>query len=190
MADCLDAEGWQDTRIFDERSLAINLYTLEAAYEDGNVIVHDGIFDRAHLPEKQFIRFIDAVCAVIQSFGFGVIVELSGFMCALKKGEVKYCGVEFSNGGKVYHYRTADLRMDVGDEVVVPVGASNYEREATVTTVAFCRWDDTPYPLEKTKEIIRLVSDKEEPPMPRLLTGTVEDAGDKEDDADQIGLQP
>ena len=31
----------------------------------------------------------------------------------------------------------------------------------TVVTVEHCRWDNTPYPLEKTKPILRMASDKE-----------------------------
>ncbi|MEA5069429.1 MAG: hypothetical protein VB067_10600, partial [Christensenellaceae bacterium] len=118
-------------------------------------------------------------------YGFGGIVGLSGFAFALKKGEVKYCGVEFSDGGKVYHYRTTDLRIDVGDEVIVPVGENNHELKATVETVEFCRWDDTPYPLEKTKEIIRLASDEAGLPPRRALTGVVSDTDDG--DADDHG---
>ena len=179
MAQCLDAEGWHDAQFFHEIDFAINLYELSAEHEDGRAIVHRGVFDRAHVPETKFMLFIDSVRMIIESFGFGGIVGLSGFMFALKKGEVKYCGVTLSAGGKVYHYRTTDLRIGVGDEVIVPVGESNYEREATVTSVEFCRWDDTPYPLEKTKEIIRMVDDAKPFSVPRLLSGVVVDEDDE-----------
>ncbi len=86
-------------------------------------------------------------------------------MSAMKPGEVKYCGVTFSEDGKQYHYRTTDLRIDVGDVVIVPVGENNYEREGAVKTVEFCRWDDTPYPLEKTKQILRRAGDPVEKPL-------------------------
>jgi hypothetical protein len=113
---------------------------------------------------------------------FGEIVGLSGFMHAMRVGEVKYCGVEFSEGGKIYHYRTADLRIAVGDNVIVPAGDNNYEREAVVKTVEFCRWDDTPYPLEKTKQILRKADDTIHT-APRLaLPGEVVDEDDEDDD--------
>ncbi|MEA4897141.1 MAG: ADP-ribosylglycohydrolase family protein [Christensenellaceae bacterium] len=185
MTDCLDADGWHDSPLYQEIDFAINLYELEAEREDGSTIVHRGVFDRAHIPEKQFGMFIETVRVIIQTYGFGGIVGLSGFAFALKKGEVKYCGVEFSDGGKVYHYRTTDLRIDVGDEVIVPVGENNHELKATVETVEFCRWDDTPYPLEKTKEIIRLASDEAGLPPRRALTGVVSDTDDG--DADDHG---
>ncbi|MDR0476111.1 MAG: hypothetical protein LBH43_20895 [Treponema sp.] len=81
-------------------------------------------------------------------------------MNAMKLGEVKYCGVEFSEGGRIYHYRTTDLRINAGDIVIVPVGEDNHEQTVTVKTVDYCRWDDTLYPLEKTKQILRMVGDK------------------------------
>ncbi len=160
MADCLGASGWQDSPDFDDVGFAINRYELEAEYENGETIIHQGPFDRVHIPEKEFIAFVETIRIIIHVFSFGGIVDLSGFMFALKKGEVKYCGVEFNDSGRIYHYRTTDLRIEVGDEVIVPVGENNYERRATVRTIEFCRWDSTPYPLEKTKEIIRLASDE------------------------------
>jgi hypothetical protein len=161
--------------------VAIYLYELEAEYGDGNTVIHRGAFDHAHMPEKSFLMFIETVRVIVSAFGFGGIVGLSGFMCALKKGEVKYCGVEFSDGGKLYHYRTSDLRIGEGNSVIVPVGESNYEREAVVKTVEFCRWDNTPYPLEKTKEIIRMADDEYDDITPPALLGEVITSEEDED---------
>jgi ADP-ribosylglycohydrolase len=159
MRDCLEADGWDDGQGSCETGFIANLYELEAEYTDGRVAVHRGAFDRAHIPEKAFKVFIDIIRATINTYSFGGIVNLDGFMSALKPGEVKYCGVEFSSG-RIYHYRTTDLRIDVGDTVIVPVGEDNREQEVTVKTVDICQWDDTPYPLEKTKQILRMADDK------------------------------
>lgn len=159
MTECLEAGGWQDLQHLSEATTAFYLYEMEAEYECGKTTRHQGVFDRAHIPEKPFTLFVEVLRLIIQSFGFGDVVGLSGFRFALKKGEVKYCGVLLADGGKLYYYRTTDLRIDVGDVVIVPVGQNNFEREGVVETVEFCRWDDTPYPLEKTKEIIRRVSE-------------------------------
>jgi len=160
MRDCLNADGWDDVQFFHETDFSVYLYELEAVYEDGKIITHHGAFDRAHIPEKEFKAFIEIICIAVNTFGFGGIVNLEGFMGALKLGEVKYCGVEFSKGGTIYHYRTTDLRIDVGNTVIVPVGEDNHEQVVTVKTVEICRWDDTPYPLEKTKQILRMADDK------------------------------
>ena len=160
MRDCLEADGWDDGRIFHEADSIAYLYELDAEYEDGKTVAHHGAFDRVHIPEMTFKAFIDVIRKVINIYDFGGIVNLDGFMNALKPGEVKYCGVEFSRGGGIYHYRTTDLQIDVGDAVIVPVGDDNREQEVTVKTVDFCQWDDTPYPLERTKQILRMAGGK------------------------------
>jgi len=161
MRDCLDADGWDDVKVFQETDFITYLYELEVEYEDGNITTHHGAFDRAHIPEKAFKTFIEIIRVAVNTFNFGGIINLDGFMNALKPGEVKYCGVNFSKGSGIYHYRTTDLRIDVGDTVIVPVGEDNNEQEVIVKTVDFCRWDDTPYPLVKTKQILRRASDKD-----------------------------
>ena len=183
MTDCLDADGWHDAQFFHEIDFAVNLYELEAEFEDGKTVVHRGIFDRAHMPEKQFTMFAETISVIVHALGFGGVVGLSGFKSALKKDEVKYCGVEFCDGGKIYYYRTDDLRIEEGDEVIVPVGKSNDERVATVKTVEFYRLDDTPYPLARTKEIIRPASD-DAALLAAAPTGVAGDAGAAEEGED------
>ena len=160
MKDCLEAEGWHDVQSPQEIDSCPNYYELEAKYENGKTVAHQGAFNRIHVPEKEFKQFIKNVRKAIKAFGQGGILSLDGFMIALRPGEVKYCGVDFSSGGKLYHYRTTDLLIDVGDRVIVPVSSDGGEREVTVKTVEFCSWDDTPYPLEQTKEIIRVAEHK------------------------------
>jgi len=160
MRNCLETEEWNDAKDFNEKELSAYFYELKAEYENGNTVSHHGLFNRTHIPEKDFKSFIDTIRIATNNYGFGEILNLDGFMSAINSGEVKYCGVEFSDGGSIYHYRTTDLRINIGDVVIVPVGEENYEREATVKTVDYCKWDDTPYPLEKTKQIIRLAGDK------------------------------
>jgi len=160
MADCLEAEGWNDVTSYSKHELMAYFYELDAEYENGNTVSHHGLFNRTHIPEKTFKAFIDTIHVVTNVYGFGEILNLDGFMSAIKSGEVKYCGVEFSDGGSIYHYRTTDLRINVGDIVIVPVGKDNEEKEAIIKTVDYCRWDDTPYPLEKTKQIIRKIDDR------------------------------
>jgi ADP-ribosylglycohydrolase len=176
----LDTEGWLET---DEKSPYGNYrYTLVALCSDETKVQRRGIYDRVHIPEDAWKKVISTIRNLLGLFMFGEIVDLSGFMNAMRVGEVKYCGVEFSEGGKIYHYRTTDLRIAVGDNVIVPAGDNNYEREAVVKTVDFCRWDDTPYPLEKTKQILRKADDTINI-TPRLaLSGEVVDGDDDLED--------
>lgn len=66
-----------------------------------------------------------------------------------------YCGVVFSRGGQAYSYRTEDSSISVGDSVVVPVGRDKTEKNAKVVFVGQYTRYTAPYPVDKTRFIIR-----------------------------------
>ncbi len=66
-----------------------------------------------------------------------------------------YCSVSFSKGGYTYYYRTEDVSIEVGDKVVVPVGPDKFERVGVVEEIEHLNSQDVPYPIEKTKFILR-----------------------------------
>ena len=70
-----------------------------------------------------------------------------------------YCGVVFQSKAKVYHYRTNDTTIKEGDEVVVPVGKQQEEVIATVVSVGRYTAQNAPYPLNRTRFIIRKHND-------------------------------
>lgn len=65
-----------------------------------------------------------------------------------------YCGVVYEGNSMVYHYRVNDELIAPGDIVIVPSGRNN-EEEATVVSVGEYLSYAVPYPIEKTKKIIR-----------------------------------
>lgn len=148
----LISTSWLDTKEVDETSC---FYKLSIIRENKSKEEHFGIYNRVHLPEKEWLDVIKSLKIFFPAFSETLIINISQFMNAMKKGEVKYCGVEFHEGGRLYHYRTKDLSIMEGDEVVVPVGSENDETTAYVKKIQFYKWDNTPYPLEKTKCIIR-----------------------------------
>ena len=151
MRECLMAEGWREGD--DGGSSSAFRMELLAKYEDGHEVSRSCTFDRLHVPAKQFMDFIGAVRNIVGDSAVDGLPGLDRFMAAIGPGEVKYCGVQFSKGGKVYHYRTTDPSISVGDKVIVPVGDDGGEREVVVATIDFCRWDNPPYPLKQTKEV-------------------------------------
>lgn len=66
-----------------------------------------------------------------------------------------YCQVRFPGTSRAYHYRTSDQTLDIGDTVVVPVGAENRETEAVIVSVGRYLGSAAPYPPGRTKEILR-----------------------------------
>ncbi|MCD8322247.1 MAG: hypothetical protein LUC89_05095 [Oscillospiraceae bacterium] len=71
-----------------------------------------------------------------------------------------FCGVTFPNSSQIYHYRTDDDSLTVGDMVVVPVGRDGREEVAEIVTVEKHRRKTAPYPVDKAKLIKRRYADK------------------------------
>ncbi|MCD8055511.1 MAG: hypothetical protein LUE25_02160 [Clostridiales bacterium] len=66
-----------------------------------------------------------------------------------------FCGVMFAGGNTVYHYRTDDDSIDIGDMVIVPVGEDERELAAEVVSVERHRRKTAPYPVDRAKFILR-----------------------------------
>ena len=66
-----------------------------------------------------------------------------------------YCQVTF-DGTKTYYYRTNDTRINVGTQVIVPVGKYNAWKIGTVISVGLFKRRAVPYPVNKTKDILRV----------------------------------
>lgn len=66
-----------------------------------------------------------------------------------------FCGVAFPHAQRPYSYRTEDTTIKVGDLVLVPVG--DKETTGTVVSVGQYMRIAAPYPVDKTKFIIRKI---------------------------------
>ena len=66
-----------------------------------------------------------------------------------------YCQVAFSRSSYTYSYIADEDIYREGDLVVVPVGPSNDERVVRIERIDYYSDDEVPYPVEKTKHIIR-----------------------------------
>jgi len=74
-----------------------------------------------------------------------------------------FCGVVYKYGSNVYHYRTDDETLAIGDKVIVPVGPDNKGIIGEIVSVEKHMRLTAPFPVEKTKFIIgRYVEAKEE----------------------------
>ena len=73
--------------------------------------------------------------------------------------------MKFGSGYKSYYYIADDDSIEVGDYVVVPVGNDHHRSVAEVVKVEFFAEEDVPFPIEKTKHIIRKCTDEDfDPP--------------------------
>lgn len=66
-----------------------------------------------------------------------------------------FCGVMLPFSHQPYSYITDDTSIKIGDTVIVPVGFEETETEGQVVSVGRYLSVAAPYPVEKTKKIIR-----------------------------------
>ncbi|MGI6730317.1 MAG: ADP-ribosylglycohydrolase family protein [Anaerovoracaceae bacterium] len=90
---------------------------------------------------------------------WNVLLEFFGIDCdddedntKRQPGEVIYCSVSL-DGGKTYYYTTEDESIEIGDEVIVPVGADGNELTGVVKDIEYFKPEGVPFPLESTKKI-------------------------------------
>ena len=64
--------------------------------------------------------------------------------------------VRFDSSESLYSYRTDNDRLDVGDDVIVPVGADNEPKIATVVEKVYYKKDEEPTFGGKIKTVMSL----------------------------------
>lgn len=68
-----------------------------------------------------------------------------------------YCGVLFPFSNRAFSYRTEDDTIQIDDVVIVPVGRDNEEMEGKVVSVGKYARAGVPYPVEKTKFVLKKI---------------------------------
>lgn len=63
-----------------------------------------------------------------------------------------FCGVMFPRWQRVYHYRTEDETLTVGDKVLVP--GRDGPTEAEVVSIEKCLRKTAPYPVDRAKFVV------------------------------------
>ena len=65
--------------------------------------------------------------------------------------------------GKTYYYRTNDDSIELEEEIIVPYGSNNNERHAWVANKEYFFAECVPFPVEKTKKVLRKANGKLNP---------------------------
>lgn len=130
-------------------------YKMKIAFQRHPPCKCSGYFDRYGLP-SYWPELMDDVLDFIRFYGNGKIVSPFLYSAARRrKSDYIFCSVEFEEYGNTYYYLTTDDTIKPGDRVLVPVGKTNAEKAVTVTEVEYFQADQAPFPLEKTKSILR-----------------------------------
>ena len=128
---------------------------IENSQNDRKIYV--GTYDKYSLP-TDWGDFIKDITNIISQEDETEIFKSSVYNRRLRrKGEYIICGVFFEGGYKEYNYLTDDESIQVGDEVEIPVGVDNHVVKAKIADVNYYYKEEAPYPIEKTKKILRKV---------------------------------
>ena len=128
---------------------------IENSQNDRKIYV--GTYDKYSLP-TDWGDFIKDITNIISQEDETEIFKSSVYNRRLRR-KVEYiiCGVFFEGWYKEYNYLTDDESIQVGDEVEIPVGVDNHVVKAKIADVNYYYKEEAPYPIEKTKKILRKV---------------------------------
>ena len=130
-------------------------YKITVDFDQAEPKVLSGSFDKDGLP-ADFSDFAETVLDFISFYGLGEILDPDTYEKRKRhKNDYIYCSVAFDDGYKTYHYIADDDNIKADDFVVVPVGKDNHEAVVRVEKVEYFSGEDVPFPVGKTKHIIR-----------------------------------
>lgn len=135
-------------------------YTITIEYEKAPARTITGNFNKYGLPDD-FADFAREVYDFIANYGYCEMLDPSVYGKAKRrKSDLIYCSVTFEEDGKSYYYLTEDDSIEIGDLVIVPAGVDDNEAVVEVVDIEYFSKENVPFPLEKTKHIIRKWTDE------------------------------
>ncbi len=134
---------------------AMATYELAVDYHKHESLKLRGAYNRNGLPEYWYV-LMDEITDFLSFCGrFGEMFNPDFFKKGVRPGEYIYCSVLLDSLGGTYYYTSEDDSINVGDYVIVPVGAGNKELRGQVEEIEYYTAEDVPFPLDKTKVICR-----------------------------------
>ncbi len=130
-------------------------------FRDTDELEHEveGTYDLGGLPEYWGL-FVNKVQSVMTSLVNGELFNRRFYeKLGRREFDLTVCQVVFETDGDEYSYICDDDSLKEGDKVLVPFGFRNRETIGTIVYKAYYAEDDTPYPMEKLKKIIKKVEE-------------------------------
>ncbi len=126
--------------------------TVEFYREEPRVI--EGKYYKYGLP-TDWPEFIENLYNFISFYGVGEMFSQDVYGKTFPKdNDIIFLSVRFGDYGKPYYYITNDDSIEVGVQVVVPVGNDGAERIVDVIKKQYFSADKVPMPLDKVKPIV------------------------------------
>ena len=129
-------------------------YTATVDFLRGPSRIVAGRYDKQGLP-VDWPEFIEDLYDFMSFYGFGQMFDEKQYGRTYRKtNDYIFLSVRFGEYGKTYYYLTEDDTIQVGDQVVVPVGSEGKERIVEVAKKEYYSSDRVPMPIEKVKSIV------------------------------------
>ena len=130
-------------------------YVITIDYKKNPQRIITGTFDKKGLP-NDYPDFIEELLDFLCFYEERDLFNPAVFGKIKRQGkEYIFCSVTFDQGNKRYYYLTDDDSIEVGDQVVVPAGSDNHEAIVIVNSIEYYTGDNTPFPVDKMKMILR-----------------------------------
>lgn len=137
-------------------------YTLIIFTKHGEKRTVSGTFDKNGLPVG-WEDFIENIYEYVSSYGYCELFDKSIYgKSKRRKSDLIFCNVTFEDGGKTYCYLADSDDYCEGDLVIVPAGHDNHEAVVIIESIEYHQAEDAPFPVEKTKHILRKYEDDDE----------------------------
>ena len=147
-----------------ENPMETKEYEIRVLYRDGGERTITGTYDKYGLP-TDWADFIDHVWSFIRFYGIGEIFDPAQYNKTRRRAsDLIFCKVEFDEYGQEYTYIADTDDYEVDDLVVVPAGRDNREAVVKIISIEFRQFEDAPFPIEKTKHILRKYEKQEQEP--------------------------
>ena len=129
-------------------------YTATVDFLRGPSRIVAGRYDKQGLP-VDWPEFIEDLYDFMSFYGFGEMFDEKQYGRTYRKtNDYIFLSVRFGEYGKTYYYLTEDDTVQVGDQVVVPVGSEGKKRIVEVAKKEYYSSDRVPMPIEKVKSIV------------------------------------
>ena len=130
-------------------------YQLEIEYYDNVENKHSGLYDCWQVSEESLIALIKSVDDVFTNYNSLSMFDVHAYLNVNELDRVKYCSVLLPLGDELYYYQTDDDSIETNDQVLVLFGVNDTEIEGIVKETKYYALDEVPFPLHKTKKIIK-----------------------------------
>ena len=136
-------------------------YSLKIRWRSGQVDQMDGTYDKLSLPED-FPKLVRKVWNFITFYGLGEFFNEDAYSRKKRReSDLIFCKVIFADAEKEYTYLADEDIYKKGDFAWAPAGKDNEKKIVRVTDVKYLQPEEAPFPLEKTKKLIRKLTPEE-----------------------------